>query len=127
MLHKTLRESPNYVEFTIPLHEPLASSYHIRVVSDRWLGCETSVTRGQPNPRRCCHTCAWSTCQTPACRVHVAGPIVPLVARAAVGGAHAYGAPAVTPIAEERGRQSGLGGDMEVLALQCGAGGVMTS
>ena len=65
MLHKTLRESPNYVEFTIPLHEPLASSYHIRVVSDRWLGCETSVTRGQPNPRRCCHTRAWSTCQPP--------------------------------------------------------------
>ena len=43
MLHKTARESPSAVEFTIPLHEPLSSSYHVRVVSDRWLGCETSV------------------------------------------------------------------------------------
>ena len=70
MMHKSLRESPNYVEFTIPLHEPLASSYHIRVVSDRWLGCETSVTRGQSNPRRCCPT--WTD---PVHLVHVPAPL----------------------------------------------------
>ncbi|TMW65358.1 hypothetical protein Poli38472_008000 [Pythium oligandrum] len=33
----------NYISFTIPLFEPLAPLYYIKVVSDKWIHCESSL------------------------------------------------------------------------------------
>jgi len=43
-LHKEKRDEPQHVAFTIPLFEPLPAQYFVRLVSDRWLGCEAVVT-----------------------------------------------------------------------------------
>ena len=41
ILKKKYAESPHYISFTVPLFEPLAPQYFVRVVSDRWIGAET--------------------------------------------------------------------------------------
>ena len=43
VLKKKYCEVPHYVNFTVPLFEPLAPQYFIKVVSDKWLGSETVV------------------------------------------------------------------------------------
>lgn len=36
-------EDDHYVEFTVPITEPIPPQYFIKVVSDRWLGAETML------------------------------------------------------------------------------------
>lgn len=43
LLNKKQRYEEHAVAFTIPIFEPLPPQYYVRVVSDRWVGCE-SVT-----------------------------------------------------------------------------------
>ena len=41
ILTKKQRNEVHSLEFTIPTREPLPPQYYIRVVSDRWLGCNS--------------------------------------------------------------------------------------
>jgi pre-mRNA-splicing helicase BRR2 len=43
ILKKTLAEEDSLLSFTLPIAEPLPPQYFIRVVSDRWLGCEATL------------------------------------------------------------------------------------
>ena len=43
LLHKLKKDEPAELSFTIPLFEPLPPQYFVRAISDRWLGCETTV------------------------------------------------------------------------------------
>ncbi|KAL1514923.1 hypothetical protein AB1Y20_004002 [Prymnesium parvum] len=43
MLHKAHKDESQQLIFTIPLFEPLPPQYFVRAISDRWLGCETTV------------------------------------------------------------------------------------
>eukprot|EP00887_Chlorella_sp_A99_P002917 scaffold6.g2917.t1 len=40
VLKKSLAEEDHLLSFTLPITEPLPPQYFVRVVSDRWLGCE---------------------------------------------------------------------------------------
>jgi pre-mRNA-splicing helicase BRR2 len=40
LLKKTLAEEDHLVTFTLPVAEPLPPQYFVKVVSDKWLGCE---------------------------------------------------------------------------------------
>jgi len=41
LLKQRFAEEEHYVDFTIPLYDPLPPQYYVRVISDRWLGAET--------------------------------------------------------------------------------------
>ncbi|EFN58670.1 hypothetical protein CHLNCDRAFT_140958 [Chlorella variabilis] len=41
LLKKTLAEEDHLVTFTLPVAEPLPPQYFVKVVSDKWLGCES--------------------------------------------------------------------------------------
>ncbi|RHY34546.1 hypothetical protein DYB32_000856 [Aphanomyces invadans] len=43
MLQRRYAKEETYLSFTIPLFEPLAPLYYLRVVSDKWLHCETTL------------------------------------------------------------------------------------
>ncbi|RQM21724.1 hypothetical protein B5M09_001509 [Aphanomyces astaci] len=43
MLQKRYAKEETYLSFTIPLFEPLAPLYYLRVLSDKWLHCETTL------------------------------------------------------------------------------------
>eukprot|EP01113_Clastostelium_recurvatum_P015961 TRINITY_DN1902_c1_g1_i1.p1 TRINITY_DN1902_c1_g1~~TRINITY_DN1902_c1_g1_i1.p1 ORF type:complete len:2154 (-),score=847.63 TRINITY_DN1902_c1_g1_i1:92-6553(-) len=43
LLKKKFAGEEHRVSFTVPLYDPLPPQYFIRVVSDRWLGCESVV------------------------------------------------------------------------------------
>ncbi|KAL7638072.1 UNVERIFIED_CONTAM: hypothetical protein RMT77_011697 [Armadillidium vulgare] len=38
---QVVREEAQQIVFTIPIFEPLPSQYYVKVISDRWLGCES--------------------------------------------------------------------------------------
>lgn len=40
LINKREMNKPREIEVTIPIREPLPSQYYIRVISDRWVGCE---------------------------------------------------------------------------------------
>ena len=40
LVHKKERGQNKQLEVTIPIREPLPSQYFVRVVSDRWVGCD---------------------------------------------------------------------------------------
>ena len=113
---------PRATRFELPRPRGLGPMAWVRDIGDTWTVQPAPLLSHVDGPRA-----PGPRASPPSHRVHVAGPTVPLVARATVGGAHAHRAPAAAAVAEERGRQSKLGGDLEVLALQCGAGDVITS
>jgi pre-mRNA-splicing helicase BRR2 len=41
LLKRKYATAPHYVDFTVPLFEPLPPQYFVRVLSDRWLGSES--------------------------------------------------------------------------------------
>lgn len=41
LLKQRFVDEEHYIDFTIPLYDPLPPQYYVRVVSDRWLGAET--------------------------------------------------------------------------------------
>jgi activating signal cointegrator complex subunit 3 len=41
LLHRQKQSGDHFLEFTIPIREPLDSQYFVHVVSDRWVGCES--------------------------------------------------------------------------------------
>ena len=43
ILKKKYSETAHYLSFTVPLFEPLAPQYYVRVISDRWIGCEATL------------------------------------------------------------------------------------
>ncbi|KAL6768281.1 hypothetical protein ACKKBF_B38500 [Auxenochlorella protothecoides x Auxenochlorella symbiontica] len=43
VLKKAVADEDHLITFTLPISEPLPPQYFIRVVSDRWLGCESSL------------------------------------------------------------------------------------
>lgn len=43
VLNKKQRFEPHELEFTIPIREPLPPQYYIRVVSDYWVGCGSTI------------------------------------------------------------------------------------
>lgn len=43
LLRKQLVEEDHHLSFTVPINEPVPPQYFVRVVSDRWLGCEASM------------------------------------------------------------------------------------
>ncbi|CAK4441295.1 unnamed protein product [Aphanomyces euteiches] len=43
LLQKRYAKEESYLSFTIPLFEPLAPLYYLRVLSDKWLHCETTL------------------------------------------------------------------------------------
>ena len=43
LLKKAFLEDDQTVSFTVPIHEPLPPQYFIKVISDRWLHCETML------------------------------------------------------------------------------------
>ena len=43
LLKKALAEEDHLVTFTLPVSEPLPPQYFIRLVSDKWLGCEATL------------------------------------------------------------------------------------
>jgi len=43
LLKKSFLDEDHTVSFTVPVHEPLPPQYFIKVVSDRWLNCETML------------------------------------------------------------------------------------
>jgi pre-mRNA-splicing helicase BRR2 len=43
LLKAKFAEDDHSLTFTIPIHDPLPPQYFVRVVSDRWLGCETTL------------------------------------------------------------------------------------
>jgi activating signal cointegrator complex subunit 3 len=40
LLHKKQFSSEHLLEFIIPIHEPIPTQYFLRIISDRWVGCE---------------------------------------------------------------------------------------
>eukprot|EP00879_Flechtneria_rotunda_P006108 GHRR01006421.1.p1 GENE.GHRR01006421.1~~GHRR01006421.1.p1 ORF type:complete len:1855 (+),score=687.13 GHRR01006421.1:742-6306(+) len=43
LLRKALAEEEHTLSFTVPVGEPLPPQYFVRMVSDRWIGCESSL------------------------------------------------------------------------------------
>ena len=43
LLRKALAEEEHTLSFTVPVGEPLPPQYFVRLVSDRWIGCESSL------------------------------------------------------------------------------------
>ncbi|KAF0701712.1 Aste57867_7878 [Aphanomyces stellatus] len=43
MLQRRYAKDETYLSFTIPLFEPLAPLYYLRILSDKWLHCETTL------------------------------------------------------------------------------------
>lgn len=43
LLKKSGAEDDHLVTFTLPISEPLPPQYFVRVISDKWLGCEASL------------------------------------------------------------------------------------
>lgn len=43
LLKATLAEEDSLVSFTLPISEPIPPQYFVRVVSDKWLGCEATL------------------------------------------------------------------------------------
>jgi activating signal cointegrator complex subunit 3 len=43
-LNKKLRRENHHLDFTIPIREPLPTQYFIRIISDKWVGCDNLVT-----------------------------------------------------------------------------------
>lgn len=43
LLHKSQATESKVLDFTIPIREPLPPQYYVRVVSDRWVGCESVI------------------------------------------------------------------------------------
>lgn len=41
LLKKQFHESDTHLSFTIPIFEPLPPQYYVRMISDRWLNCES--------------------------------------------------------------------------------------
>lgn len=43
LLYKKNRNEPHKLTFTIPIFEPLPPQYYVRIISDRWLGCDSVI------------------------------------------------------------------------------------
>ncbi|KAF6257784.1 RNA helicase, activating signal cointegrator 1 [Scenedesmus sp. NREL 46B-D3] len=43
LLRKALAEEEHALSFTVPVGEPLPPQYFVRMVSDRWIGCESTL------------------------------------------------------------------------------------
>jgi len=43
LLRKALAEEEHNLSFTVPVSEPLPPQYFVRMMSDRWIGCEATL------------------------------------------------------------------------------------
>lgn len=43
LLRKSLAEEEHSLSFTVPVNEPLPPQYFVRMLSDRWIGCEATL------------------------------------------------------------------------------------
>lgn len=43
LLRKSLAEEEHNLSFTVPVSEPLPPQYFVRMLSDRWIGCEATL------------------------------------------------------------------------------------
>jgi pre-mRNA-splicing helicase BRR2 len=43
LLRKSLAEEEHNLSFTVPVSEPLPPQYFVRMMSDRWIGCEATL------------------------------------------------------------------------------------
>lgn len=43
LLRKSLAEEEHSLSFTVPVSEPLPPQYFVRMMSDRWIGCEATL------------------------------------------------------------------------------------
>ncbi|GLD92377.1 hypothetical protein PINS_up000910 [Pythium insidiosum] len=43
LLKRRFATQEQYLSFTIPLYEPLAPLYYVKIISDKWIHCETSM------------------------------------------------------------------------------------
>jgi hypothetical protein len=43
LLRRSLAEEEHSLSFTVPVSEPLPPQYFVRMMSDRWIGCEATL------------------------------------------------------------------------------------
>jgi replicative superfamily II helicase len=44
LLMRKQKDEEHKLEFTLPIREPMPPQYYVRVVSDRWVGCQSAIT-----------------------------------------------------------------------------------